>query len=365
MLIGIITYHNAINYGAVLQSYALSQYLIEIGHEVEIIDYRCPAVDAQYNIKSFRNCSSIYNYINHNVTCMLHAGKKRSFKKFIKQLPLSEQYTRNDLLKGIPYDIVVVGSDQVFNPDCNRSDTSYLLDFVKNIPHYSYAASMGSIEQFKTFKCETTRLLQSFNGISLRENDAAEYLTEILGRDCKTVVDPVWLVSKENWEKFSRDYSKTIEPYIFVYNLMDFRFMRDYVFELAKKTGLKVIVANRTLIGEYQYFHKAKNASNISPDTFLGLIKGSDFFVTDSFHGTLLAIIFEKQFAVALNPGTLTTNSRFSSIVNDMGLHEQVLKDDNDPFIKEIDFSSIKKKMTTQIEYSKQYINYIINQEYV
>ena len=361
MKIGIITYHNAINYGAVFQSYALSKYISKSGYDVEIINYMCPAVQAQYNYKSVKESYSLLNYFNHNITCFLHAQKKKRFADFLSRLPLSEELTNKDFLNGNNYDVVITGSDQVFNPVCNGSDMSFFLDFANNSKKYSYAASMGSVENFKKMKNDPLELLKEFNGISLRENDATTYLSECLNRRCLTVMDPVWLLSKSEWEDLAGEGRAYKKPYIFVYNLMDFKYMRDFVIKLSKDTHLPIVVANRTAIGEFQYWGKSHNASNSSPDTFLNLLLNSDYFVTDSFHGTSLAVIMEKNVAIALNRGEHTTNSRFSTIIEKMGLEKRIIRDDNNPFGSPIDFIYAKNQVKNDLNISYNYLNDIVH----
>ena len=360
MKIGIITYHNAINYGAVFQSYALSKYIAKLGYDVEIINYMCPAVQAQYNYRSLKDSYSLLNFFNHNITCFLHAQKKKRFSAFLSRLPLSERISNKSFLNGNKYDIVITGSDQVFNPVCNGSDMSFFLDFANNSKKYSYAASMGSVESFKKLKNDPFELLKSFNGISLREDDATQYLSNCLNRRCLTVMDPVWLLSKSEWEDLAGTTRIINKPYIFVYNLMDFKYMRDFVIHLSKTTRLPVVVANRTAIGEFQYWGKSHNASNSSPDAFLNLLLNSDYFVTDSFHGTSLAVIMEKRVAIALNRGEHTTNSRFSAIIEKMGLEKQIIRDNYDPFDSPIDFNFAKKQIVDDLNNSYNYLKNII-----
>lgn len=353
--IGIITYHNAINYGAVLQAYALSKYLNENCCKAEIINYCSPAIEVQYRLKKPSESFSIKNFFAHNLICLLHIEKKNKFKAFLKELPLSKEYTR-ETLNTAEYDMYITGSDQVFNPDCNRSDPSFFLDFVSS-HKYSYAASMGSIEQFKSSRLDTKKLLSRFSSISMRENDAAKYLSEELGRHCYTVVDPVWLLPKENWLNIAD--RATMDNYILVYNLMDYSYMRDYAVNLSKKTGLPLIVINRTIIGEALYFGKGINKSNSSPSEFIGLINNASFFVTDSFHGTSFAIILEKEFAVALSQEKISTNSRLHCLLGNAGLTNRLISDHNDPYGNTIDYKDVKSKMTLLINDSKLYLQYI------
>lgn len=353
--IGIITYHNAINYGAVLQAYALSHYLNSKNNQVQIVNYLSPAVDIQYRYKTIKESFSMKNFFAHNLTCFLHKKKKKLFKEFLNQMPISKLYTRSDLAMA-EYDLFITGSDQVFNPDCNRNDPSFFLDFTEK-PKYAYAASMGSIEQFRTSKLDTIGLLASFSKISMREADTADYLSKALDKECVSVMDPVWLLNKSEWEAIASE--KNEEKYILVYNLMDFSFMRDYALRLSEKTGLPIYVINRTIIGEYLYWGKAMNKSNCSPQEFLGLIRNSKYFVTDSFHGISFAMIFQKNFVVAKNPGKISTNSRLDCILGQAGLKNRVIAKDVELVLNDIEYKKVERNLLPYIENSKVFLDQI------
>ena len=357
--IGIITYHNAKNYGAIFQSYALSRYLKDLGRDVEIINYNSQAIEKGYNYKKFSERTSIKNYFAHNITCFLRRKKKRLFNEFLNNMPLSKQYSKSGLNDCNDYDVYITGSDQVFNANVNKNDASFFLDFVSNKTKCSYAASMGSIKQFEESNIDPISYLRSFDYLSVREPDAADYLSNKLERECLTVIDPVWLLSMEQWNRLIVN-SKEKSPYILVYNLMDYKYMRDYVKELSKKTGYKVIVVNKYIIGDYMYWGVAKNKSNSSPSEFLSLIKNAEFFVTDSFHGTSLAIILETRFAVALNKNAYNTNSRITNILNLSELASQVIEEGNQPFENSIDFNKAKERMSDFINNSKKYLERIV-----
>jgi hypothetical protein len=238
--IGILTFHNAINYGAVLQAYALSKYIGLEGFECQVINYLCPGVERQYNYRRFEDCSSFKNFIAHNLTCFLRKRKKKNFGKFIKILPLSEEINKRDDLsaKTSKYRSIIVGSDQVFNPICSSRDLSFFLDFYSGGMKTSYGASMGSVEMFKKWESDALPLLKGFNSISTRERDAAQYLSEALYKECIQVVDPVWLLNRKEWERIAECPVKG--DYIYVYNLDDHYELLNFSIELSEKEGLPI-----------------------------------------------------------------------------------------------------------------------------
>ena len=358
--VGIVTYHRAINYGAVLQAYALNKKINMLGVTCDTIDYQCEAVDIQYNYRTWKRCTSWKNFIAHNLTCLLRGRKKKSFSNFAKQFTMSVHCDRNNIQEATKaYDVFITGSDQVFNPICHRNDPTFFLDFVISGSKNCYAASLGSIAQFESSSIDVNALLREFNGLSFREREASEYMEDVLKRKCLTVMDPVWFLNKEEWGKIALGKKK--EPYIFVYNLMDYEYMRKYVRKLSKETGLPVVVTNRTIIGDLKYIGSTNNKSNCSPAEFLGYIRDAEYVITDSFHGTSLAILFEKMFCVALNPAQNNTNSRLHTILNLTGLQARTIDEDTLLCtLEDIDYGVVKSKIEDSVKDSELFLKSII-----
>lgn len=357
--VGIVTYHTAVNYGAVLQAYALNRTVNGMGYVCETIDYQSPAINTQYAPRSRRACSSWKNFGAHNLTCLVQRKKKRNFKGFLTRIPRSTSCTRENAAEvAANYDVVITGSDQVFNPICHRNDPGYYLDFVKGAKKVAYAASLGSVAQFESSTLDTTALLSDFAALSFRESDATAYMSQKLGRECTTVLDPVWLLSGQEWESIA--VHKSRKPYIFVYNLMDYPYMRQYVKKLQKQTGLDVLAVHRTVMGDFAY-RFAKRCSCCSPEEFLGYIQNAAYVVTDSFHGTSLSILLKKRICVALNPAKDNTNSRLHTVLELTQLADRVI----DPTaltcpLEEIDYVAVQERVRTQLQHSKAYLRSIL-----
>ena len=355
--IGILTYHNAINYGALLQAYALSTRLNAMGADCRLIDYRSPAVERQYRLRAPWHCSSLRNFVAHNLNCLCRLRRRRGFAAFAARLPRSAHYRREQLpAASAAYDRLITGSDQVFNPSCNADDPTYFLDFAKQGQKVAYAASVGSCQSFAAWGEEPLQRLADFSAISLREADAAAYLSGALSRECLHAVDPVWLLSPAEWAAVAEPPRRK-EPYILVYNLMDYPYMRDYVRSLSAKTGLPVISINRWFVGDRLY-RFTERRSNVSPAAFLGYIRGAACVVTDSFHGTSFSMLFGRPFYAALNTKAENTNGRLLSLLNTAGIAERAFSADCLPptEIKEIDYAAVHANMREPIERSLDFL---------
>ena len=359
--IGIITYHRSINYGALLQAYALYTRICSVGTDCQIIDYISGPVEDDYRCRPRKRCFSWKNYFAHNLYCILHIKKKNKFIRFRKTIRMTETVDATGLhIIEKEFDSFITGSDQVFNPESNRGDMAFLLNFVSDgKPRNAYSASIGSIASFEKLYDQNMSELRRFSHVSMREKDAAKYLSEKLNKKCLYTVDPVWLLSKEEWSHFVSPREN--KDYILVYNLLDQQVMRNYVKNLSRKTGLKVIVINGTMIGEMIYFGIGKKASNSGPEEFLSLISNAKCVVTDSFHGTSFSIIFEKPFISFPNmKNAVNTNSRLSSLLHECGLENRLYENNNPVHIFDpIDYTIVKGKMEFRIKESVDYLKQI------
>lgn len=328
MKVGILTFHNAINYGAVLQAYALQQTVVALGAECEIIDYRCPAVEKQYRRKKIKECANWKVYVNDILSLHRLDKKKEAFHNFISQNLILSDQAENVSEK---YDAVIVGSDQVFNPKNTDGDSMYLLDFNGKTKKIAYAASIGNnaflnLWQEK-YKVDYKTLLGAFHSISFREKEAADFVTQLLGQTYRTVLDPVLLAGNSLWNRFVRPAPE--EEYVFVYNLGNIPLLADFVRKLHRKAGLKVCVANKDLKGDMM-LHRYHNVSSLSPEDFVRMLSGAKYVVTDSFHGTAFSVLFHKNFYSVVNPGKENTNSRIRCLLEELNLENRIVSPDGD-----------------------------------
>ena len=141
---------------------------------------------------------------------------------------------------------------------------------------------------------------------------------------------------------------------------MNYRNMQAYSRKLSKEKKLPVISINGLFQGDVLYFGKSKIASNCSPRKFLELIYNSDYFITDSFHGTCFATIFEKQFVSFLNEKKDNTNSRLKCLLDILGLADRAYKSDSFNIDEIIDYKKAKERIGDQIDKSKDYLKDII-----
>ena len=239
--IGILTFHRASNYGAVLQAYALQQVISGLGRKAIIVDYRCRTVEEGHRpwglFKRHRFPIVLFR-------CLVAMKKDRIFGAFRRnKLELSQPMQFEDL-RGAQddYALFVAGSDQVWNNKLSGMDPAYMLVFAREQQRYSYACSLG----FDAFPEGTKELyrewLSGMQCISLRETRSVD-LMETIGYEARADLDPTLLLGREEWERFMTPANRP-EPYIFVYTVDGDINLLNAARELSRRTGVKILYLN-------------------------------------------------------------------------------------------------------------------------
>lgn len=362
--VGIITFHSADNFGAVLQSYALMKTVENLGFYSEIIDFRPEGIVSQYKLfgGSFKKkylSSGLYKIIRFYIKCILNSGKVlkriRNFKSFRKDhFRLSDKvyHSSDELMKEKPlYDYYITGSDQVWNPDFFINvGASYFLDFaVEGAKRISYAASIvkklntNESKYFKTY-------LKRFDNISIREKSSLEAVQNLTDKEVHVVLDPTLLLEGDDWSSIST-FSVHEASYILVYDLIKDPIIVYAANKISGDNNLKII----NYSGEKGYNNWHSSFATTNPTEFSGLIKNAKFVVTNSFHGTIFSIIFKKQFYTIPYPGR---GSRMIDLLNELGLKERIVEsiDDNISIDQMIDYEKVYRRLDTLKEESKSFL---------
>lgn len=358
MRIGIITFHRALNYGAVLQTWALQETLKHMGHEVEVIDYTseqmrvCASAFYMYGKeKSLRNCISALKNMPYRLI------KINKFKKFCKKWISTSKPVAKEKLDSIAddYDIFITGSDQVWNDHLAGFDSAYFLSFVKeNRKKFSYAASFG-FESVPSYLCDDyRRRLESFNLISVREQKGADIVCQLTGKKAVVSADPTLLISRDNWQTMLPQ-NKRKEKYILIYLLNPVVELMKVVSDIAEKENLKIyyICLETKNLFNYSEYKRLKHIIVPSPEKFLCYIRDAELVATNSFHGTVFSIIFNKRFIVETVYGE-EKNNRIQELLKMTGLENR------DISINKNAGAEQRKKLPNNInEYRKDSLNYL------
>lgn len=319
MKVGLLTFHDAINYGAVLQAVALNRALTKICNEqCTLIDYSCKSIDEMYKIK----CSNPVKLILMSGYQML---KRKSFRSFVKRnCKMTDRVNEQSITKyADKFDAWVVGSDQVWNGNITGHDANFLLRFVRNgSRRISYAASLGNYQipenELSLFHSE----LKKYGGISVREPAGAEVLQHFVDFEVGVHLDPTLLLDRDEWSSMAKK-PNTKNKYVFIYASGDVNKIEQQAQKIATKTGMNILY-----MGSYN-IPNGRKLSFVSPEEWLGYIENAEYVLTNSFHGTVFSIIFNKLFSVDLgkmeirNGKEMHHNDRAENLLNILGLQNR------------------------------------------
>lgn len=323
MKVGILTFHNAFNFGAILQTYATSELVKSYGHEAEVINYHNQAVDKYYDKYRFsisklpRNIKYVIAYL---FSCFFFRRKERKYKLFIENflnLSLHGFYEPFDKLNG--YDVVLIGSDQLWNKGITGGiDPIYWGAFVldKNSRKVTWSVSMNDYDYSQDQLEQIQKYLNGLDKISVREPKSRQFLSKLTDHPILVTLDPTLLISSEQWERICKPVNE--RNYIAMYAVKDYDETYECARIIAKEKGLKVIV-----IKAYCGARLSKSLKqDCGPVEFLSYLYSANYVVTSSFHGTVFSILFKKDFTCVVPKGV--ENVRTESLLNSLGLSDRI-----------------------------------------
>lgn len=344
MKIGILTYHRAHNYGAMLQAYALLSYLRNNGHDVEIIDYWPDMHRVQYALIK----PIVGNSIISKIKCIIATTITfiRRYMRICKFEKFSQKYLNINSTIQYPmpdwgylqYDCVIVGSDQIWrNHESDGKhigfDPVYFCQHIpKNIRCISYAASMGIIQLNKEDKDILKNYLNRFSRILVRENSLKEAIDE-LGFESAIVVDPTLLLSKDEWNKFLPNKRFHTTKYVLYYELVKSKEALVFAKHKAEELGCKLLIMDATI----PLIPQRRHISYASPIEFLHAIRDAEFVIATSFHGTAFSVIFEKQF---ITIGLKKNADRVQTMLHQLDIEEHYQEHPQN--VMDIDYAQVK-----------------------
>lgn len=341
--VGILTFHQADNYGAVLQAYGLAKTIEGLGHGVVVIDYRPEAARRHYGRRP---------PLRHPVSLVATYQLRRRFSQFRERcLPLSEVYlTEGDLRRRPPdVDYVVCGSDQIWNVSSFRGfDPAFFCSFVEgDTPvRVSYAASFGNARQsdLDANRERIRELLGRFEHLSVRDARSQDIVQGVAGRSSAHVLDPCLL---GDFEAIMQGRARK-GAYIVAYFRSHDRTTTAAVRRLSQALGLPVVSIERNIgVGAV-----------VRPDPcgWLSLMRHASFVCTNSFHGLCFSMINRTQFIVLPNPGRM---SRIEDVLATAGLQHRLVSDAEaieEALQQIIDFDAVDLRIQEEARRSREFL---------
>ena len=370
-MVGLLTLDSRMyNYGGFLQEMALQDAIKSLGYECEIIDY-----DVSQEFNTFSLKRGIKNFSFEKIKKKLIKQKTIPLSDYVSDLVekrknvfdeyradnlvLSRKMSSSDLSSvDLPYEQIVCGSDQIWNPDYNIP--AFFLNFGrKGCRRVIYAASIGKDHLSRHQKKIYSKLLEFPDYISVREDSAQKLISNITETDVKLVLDPTLLHRQEYWMEKADDSSLNYRNYIFCYflNLTDekVRAANDF----AEKNNCEIIAIPylHNEMEEYSEKLNGKLFSEVNPADFLNLIRNAEAIITDSFHAIVFSIIFQKDFwCFGRNAGTYSMNTRLHTLLSYVEMQDRMiapedLKNRTHNTYVNIDLSNLKIKQKESITF--------------
>ena len=292
MKIGILTFHNADNYGAVLQCYALQETLKKCFHNssVQIVDYRNSLIEDSYKAFPFawkKAQSVLRNILRFCYWTLRYAPRKKTRNAFASFRKSFLDIGSDDFSA---YDAIFYGSDQIWTASITGGDDAFFGAGFSGTK-IAYAASDGG-ELVVSEKIKD--LLSDFTEITCRESTLTNLLLQNGIDGCYTVCDPVFLLSKDEWLKIAQKPKE--RDYILAYKISERTDFDEQAEKLSALLGKRVIEIVYVKSLRKLFCVKKHFAAGINPAQFVGYIANADYVLTTSFHGTAFSIIFEKPF---------------------------------------------------------------------
>lgn len=361
--VGILTFHCADNFGAMLQAYGLKTYLRGKGIEAEIVPYEPPFMTGRHWWIPYAPIGSAHDIMKFGWNGWwnnLKLGKKffvrrANMKRFRKQYLLTHRVKKVFFIsqfKKLPYQYYIVGSDQIWNPDitCGLKPAYFgFFESKRKKKVIAYAASLGSDRLLGKYDREFAEFLQYVDVISVREKAAISYIKQFCRGEVFEVSDPVFLLKKEDW--YQIENVSDFESYIFVYMTEYNNELIEYVKKLAREKNLMIIMTKGgTDLDEEDTFIDY----TADPSKFLGYIRKAEYVVTNSFHGLAFSIIYQKKFIVFQHN---SVGERLNNILDFYGLKNRIYQNDKNVEIEcEINWEQIERCMEKKRRLSEMFL---------
>lgn len=361
--VGVITFHCADNYGAMLQAYGLKHYLCKKGIETDIVRY-------EPIFMTGRHWWIPYFPQNGIVRCLWYSAngwirnlrmgeafwaRKRNMDSFRKNFLVEKKQKKIFFLnqfKNLSYSCYIVGSDQIWNPGITCGLRKAYFGTFKNQHKrkiVAYAASLGGASLESRYDREFSELIKYVDAVSVREREAVPYVQSLYKGAVTTVLDPVMLLDREDWYKI--EHKPDREGYILVYMTERNDNLIGYAKSLSEHKKIPILelrvvsgVTDKDFLIDY----------SAGPAEFLGYIHKADYVVTNSLHGVAFSIIYQKKFMVFQHT---KLGARISNLLSIHGLEHRIYERDSHSDIEDvIDWESVRKCTKDNVKMSEEFL---------
>lgn len=359
-MIGLLSFHQCHNFGAVLQAYALQQSITKLGYESEYIN-----IDNEvfhWHGKKADHIAYKNPYIDGKMLSKKVSEQLRTrwelFEDFISKNIRTSDLIHDEASASVlldRYKLLIAGGDQLWNNNIPVALDIYAIPFNTEIPKVSYGTSMGNTQHISLRK---RMFLNHFVSIGVREEASVSYLRKYVNVPVTKNVDPVFLLKQEEWLKIINPVKEKGYIFIYIFNngITDFKERISNIRRMGQKLDKKVVICANDIVTEASL----TSVIDISPIQWLSLLAGAEYVVTNSFHGMAFSLIFQKQFLV------LDFDERKRELLQTCNIPEkenETLDTATDGKGIFVDYKKVTLKLAKEIEASKTYLERICGLE--
>ncbi|MEY8387821.1 polysaccharide pyruvyl transferase family protein [Oscillospiraceae bacterium 38-13] len=348
MKAGLLTFYYLHHYGALLQAAATQRALASLGWDCETIDYF-----VNQDNRILKPPTSPGRAVNDAHSALHYRALRKRWLRFeaFSQAHLNRTSRRfaswEELRRAeLPYDLLISGSDQIWNPlifPDGHFDPVFFGTF-SSLRKIAYAPSFGVPRVPEGMEAELRGYLAAFSHLSVRERQGREIIREVSRQEVPVVLDPTLLLPAEEWAALAAEPPRS--PYILCYCISRPGPLEPYIQRLAEETGLPVI----QLCGTRRRVHpKARMVLDAGPAEFLSLFRHAAYVCTNSFHGAVFSVQFQRPFFTSVAPAELAEpeSSRTFSLLSRLGLTERVVgKGDTAGLFSQPDWTAAEARLT-------------------
>ena len=344
MKIGIVTQPLYDNYGAILQNWALQQTLIGMGHHPITIDY-LPRQSFVRHILSYVKMLLLFFKSKRIITPIREHKRNRDFERFVNDNIVTTRTVHSyneSIIREYGIGLLIIGSDQVWRPKYNGPVLYDMYGrFAQNIPVVAYAASFG-VDKWEYDKKQSKickALAQNIRAVSVREQSAVALCKKYLDVSVEHVLDPTLLQDRNNYKKICECVAENSEEYVLAYILDDNDDINKVLDDITEEKKCKILR------------YSLNNRNNLSVEQWLSRFRDAKYVVTDSYHGTVFSIIFNKPFMVLAN--SKRGRARFESLLYMADLKKQ---SSNVWRFDDVDWEKVNERLQDNKNHSMQFL---------
>lgn len=339
--IAILTQPLGMNYGGILQNFALQKVLKNLGHNPVTINRW-----TNHNVSPLR--AALYYFKIENITY------KKTFDFLKKHIALTEKIDSDQKIINhfafSNYDAIIVGSDQTWRPRMSPNIYNYFLDFFEKRNHnhvkkISYATSFGTSDwEFTEPQTEKVKVLvKQFDAVSVREDSGIQLCKEYLDTEAVHVLDPTMLLTRKDYDQLFENKKYPNNEGIFAY-VLDQKNENDIIINKISSYFKKEVFRNQA---KHTYSTTERSRKYPALETWIKSFSDADFIITDSFHGTVFSILYKKPFLTIVNSSRGA--ARFFSLLKPLGLEHRLIQTNEEvkpELLNEIiDYNSVEGKL--------------------